>query len=747
VTRGEDLLDTTQRRRRPQRSVADPRGALLRIGLVDRAPVRPFARLARARQEIAKRVDALRQAPRWSPAALTPLLTPGARGVRAPGGRGLRALLADAAPHLPFAHVATRDAGMLPARAELLAEVEMVRAGRWSIFGQDVAVGPTIDWTAHPLTGARAPARHWHEVPYIDGLGADVKHLWELNRHLPILRLAQGYRVTGDETLAEQAVSLIASWMTQNPPRYGINWGSSLEVSFRAITWCWVWTLTRDARCWTEPLVEQFLWQLWHHARHIERFDSIHHSPNTHLTGEVVGLVYIGSCFPVLARSGEWRRRGESILTSELAYQVLADGMHFERATGYHRYTVEFYLHHLLLARSAGRPVPAALEASLRMQLEVAAQTRRADHRWPVIGDEDGGDMVRLGPTPANDQRPLLAAGAALFGRPDWLYGATDEARAASWWLLDDLSWTTLAAMRPAMPVALSASLASAGYFVGRESWRDDAWFCLVDAGPHGGGMTGHAHTDLGHVEISRGGVPIVADPGCPSYTVSTADRDWFRSEMAHACLVVDGAPLAMPRGAFSWTRVSPTPDVAGGDDGTLWWCELSYVRDGRSGAVRHRRQVVLVRGAGIVVADWVAPQGREAIAVHWPLAGAAWEMRDDGVVGYGASIHWATPDASPATTSRASLTESRYSPTYGETREGRLLILRYDGATPSAIVTAFGAADAALRLAASGDELAITLGSDASYRLAIAPGRAPAMRQLDRAAAAARQPVTGGTR
>src|SRR6185503_6702964 len=123
-----------------------------------------------------------------------------------------------------------------------------------------------------------------------------------------------------------------------------------------------------------------------------------------------------------------------------------------------------------------------------------------------------------------------------------------------------------------------------------------NAWMCVVDAGPHGGDRTGHAHTDLGHVEIAHGTVHITADPGCPAYTPHSSARDWFRSEEAHACLVLPGFPLAEPAGSFSWKRCAPTPSVESGDTGELWWCLLAYSPATGSLAVRHVRQVVLVR-------------------------------------------------------------------------------------------------------------------------------------------------------
>src|SRR5205814_383759 len=83
-----------------------------------------------------------------------------------------------------------------------------------------------------------------------------------------------------------------------------------------------------------------------------------------------------------------------------------------------------------------------------------------------------------------------------------------------------DERWNALDHARWVEPLATrsSAALAAAGYYVAHDN--DDAgWYCLVDAGPHGGTLTGHAHSDLGHVEIACGDRHVVCDPGSPSYT------------------------------------------------------------------------------------------------------------------------------------------------------------------------------------------------------------------------------------
>jgi hypothetical protein len=659
---------------------------------------RSLAPLIRIRQEVDKRLDPLLPGRSGSEAlagVLGPALTLRIR--QSAGGDGLRAALAAATDaRFPRAHLLRRDPAALPNRDELLREVADVARGEWSVFHRPLRVDVSRhDWTRHPVTNVKPTDEHWSRVPYVAGIGGgDVKMIWELSRHGQLVRLAQGYFLTRDPARAEAMLALLDQWLDQNPPGRGINWVSALEVAFRAIAWCWIWSLTCDSRAWTAARMDRFLVSLWHHARHVERYDSIHHSPNTHLTGEGLGLMYVGLMFPELRGAGRWARRGEEILDTELDAQVLADGMHFERATGYHRYTAEFYLHFLLLADAFGRAVGADRRDRVRSMVAVTAMLRRPDGSWPVIGDEDGGDTLLLGTTDPQDQGPVLAVGGAYFAARDWLEASTHAHRATGWWLLDDPRWDD--ARRA--PVRLDATarigaLPAAGYYVGREAGTANDWWCLVDAGPHGGDSTGHAHTDLGHVEIARGDSLIVTDPGCATYTTDLAARDWARSEAAHACVVVDDAPLAEPRGPFSWRRIAPTPHASTGDDGTLWWCDLSYERPHAAGRLTHRRQVVLVRGWGLVVCDWVTGDAPAAFALHWPLGAPPESLTLDGAAlhidsGRGTRITWMATAADGAL--RPSLVPMKRSPGYGRQLEGRLLRVEHAGRLPVTVVTTF---------------------------------------------------------
>src|SRR5207247_3527850 len=114
----------------------------------------------------------------------------------------------------------------------------------------------------------------------------------------------------------------------------------------------------------------RLLKSLTEHGRHIETYLSHYSSPNSHLTGEALGLVYLGTALPELRRAAHWRRLGLQILLDQLPIHVRPDGVYFEQSSYYHRYTADFYSHLFVLSRASGTALPARVEEKLALLLE-----------------------------------------------------------------------------------------------------------------------------------------------------------------------------------------------------------------------------------------------------------------------------------------------------------------------------------------------------------------------------------------
>ena len=491
--------------------------------------------------------------------------------------------------------------------AEIVAEAERILEGRFSLLGfRDLSFGDPIDWHLEPLSGKRTPQDHWSRLNYLDpNVAGDKKITWELNRHQYFMTLGRAYWLTGDERFAAAFVKHLESWMDQNPPKQGINWASSLEISFRLISWIWAFYFFQNSPTLKPEVFLRAMKFLYLHARHLETYLSTYFSPNTHLTGEALGLFYVGTLFPEFKEAERWKEIGRNILLRELSNHVRPDGVYFEQSSYYHRYTTDFYIHFLILSRINGELV-AEVDDRLQSLLDHLMYITRPDGTTPLYGDDDGGRVARLDQVAANDFRPVLATGAVLFGRPDYRFVAAKAAE-ETLWLLGLPGLESFDAIEPREPSKTSVAFESGGYYVMRDGWSPQANYLFFDCGPHGALSYGHAHADALSFEVAVNGRTLLIDPGTYTYTGSKEMRDWFRSSAAHNTLTVDKESSSLVDGAFSWQRVAKCKSAK-------WMSNerLDYVKGSCEGFPRlpqttiHTRSILFLKNHYWIVKDQV---------------------------------------------------------------------------------------------------------------------------------------------
>ena len=521
---------------------------------------------------------------------LEPGLTPGALGLAADIVSCCRAVLPGLADP---GRAAAAVVGHWPDDAEAIVErAGRIVAGHFDLLGHEgLQFGSPPDWQLDPVSGRRAPLRHWTSIPYLDaGQVGDHKVIWELNRQQYLVTLAQAWLITGNERFPATIAAHLEAWMDANPPKQGINWASSLEVGFRAISWIWTLALAGDAL--PPVLVQRAAGMLHVHGCHLQSHLSTWFSPNTHLTGEALALVYLGRALPMFRRSERWRETGLQILEDETRRQILADGVYFEQATYYHRYTTDFYLHLALLLGTQGGTRPRWLDALLARLLDYLVAIVRPDGTWPLIGDEDGGRLVWLKSRNPNDFSDTLAVGAVLLERREYcLPGSHAPSELA--WLMGPTARDRWKALGTSPPPAF-ALFPKGGYAVLRGAEGD--WL-LLEAGPHGGLAGGHAHSDGLALELAAGGTTVLQDAGTFTYVAEPTLRDQFRSGALHSTVTVGGESASVPAGPFRWAyrgeavfedwkSVKPFDFIASRQDG---------FRQLGAGVV-HRRQILWLR-------------------------------------------------------------------------------------------------------------------------------------------------------
>ena len=499
--------------------------------------------------------------------------------------------------------------------------------GRFDLLGfKDLFFGDPLDWNFEPVAGKRVPLSHWSSFVELDtGQTGDKKIVWELNRHQHFFTLGRAYWHTGDEAHAGAFAAHLSSWMEQHPPKAGLNWMSSLEVAFRAISWLWALHFFKDSPRLTPELYARALKYLHLHGRHLEKYLSTYYSPNTHLTGEALGLYYLGASLPELRRAARWRRTGRRILVGQLARQVRPDGVYFEQASYYQRYTADFYTHFLLLARAAGEPADAEVVSKLAALCDHLMHLTLPDGTTPFYGDDDAGRLAPLDDRPPEDFRATLSNAAAVLARADYKYVA-GPASEETLWLTGAAGLESFDALDASPPAEASRAFPDGGYYVMRDGWADDSNYLLLDCGPHGVDNCGHAHADALSFTLAARGRTLLVDPGTCTYTGERELRDYFRHTRSHNALAVDGESSSVAAGAFDWSAAARC-------DAREWLSRARFdffegEHDGYQrlpDPVTHRRSVLFLKGDYFVIRDEADARAghRYELRFHFP-AGAA---------------------------------------------------------------------------------------------------------------------------
>ncbi|HYN84178.1 MAG TPA: alginate lyase family protein [Pyrinomonadaceae bacterium] len=506
---------------------------------------------------------------------------------------------------------------------KLIERARRVAEGKFDLLGlRGLSFGDPPDWHLEPVANRRAPLAHWSLIDYLDpSVAGDKKVIWELNRHQHFMTLGRAYAHTGDEAFAEVFARHADDWMRRNPPKLGINWASSLEVAFRAISWLWALHFFRRSPRLAPELFARLLKFLYLHARHLETYLSTYFSPNTHLTGEALGLFYLGTSLPQFRRAARWRETGARVMLGELDRHVRPDGVYFEQSTYYQRYTADFYTHLHALARASGRDFGEHLTSKLTALLDHLMHATRPDGTTAFFGDDDGGRLAPLDERAGDDFRPALATGAALFGRGDYKHVAGDASE-ETLWLLGAEGLAAFARLDAREPERTSRAFNDGGFYVMRDGWTPASNFLMLDCGPHGSLNCGHAHADALSFVLSAEGRNVLVDPGTYTYTGSPADRDRFRSSPAHNTLTVGGESSSVPDGPFTWKTVARAHRHAWLSEPRFDFFEGSHDGYARlSPPAEHRRAVLFLRGDYWVVRDRVASAGEHACELHFHFA------------------------------------------------------------------------------------------------------------------------------
>ena len=525
------------------------------------------------------------------------------------------------------------DGGQLPQDADATTAPLLLRT-----VGAQRFFGGASDPAAHALLCQRIPEHRdrilviadrlasgltWDQRQRDSIVGEDPAVAWEPQRHQWLVRIAQAYALSGERRYADACVAGVDTWLDDQRTGLVSDLTDGADIAARVMSWCWALMLLRDAAGIPDIWATRLIGAIREHTAHVHRSLSRYCPAPTQATSNALALFYAGTLFPELPESAHWRDTGRRLLALQSEVQIFADGVHFEQSTCFHAYTLDVYLHFLLLAERNGIEVAPAVVQGVERMVDFLLAIRRPDGSIPAIGDADNGSLLPLAARPTFDSRGRFAVAAAVFNRSDFAWAAGGLAPEVAWLMGVD-GVRAFDALRPAPPAhGGSRIFPSGGYAVLRTGWERDAHQMIVDVGPLGCPISsGHGHADLLSLQCVVFGETSIVDPGTHCYGGDSKWRDFFRSTGAHSTVVVDGSSQAEASGAFGWRRQPrvrlrewhSTPDFDFVDAEHDGYASLAD-------PVTHRRRVIFVKPGYWIVVDDLAGKARHQIDLRFQFA------------------------------------------------------------------------------------------------------------------------------
>ena len=416
---------------------------------------------------------------------------------------------------------------------------------------------------------------------------------WQLNRMVFWPNLGDTYWGTGNELYPQTWVVQMEDWFNQCPVPatkqngVGSPW-RTLEAGIRMTD---IWPNT-FFRCLTSPSfgsesVVHYLKSCVEHARYLKLYPT---ASGNWVTTEQMGLFTVGSLFPELNESTNWRSASIQQLYNYQTNQFYPDGAELELTPNYDLISQGNLLNLYNLADLEGRTgeLPPNYVANLENSFAYSMWLLAPDGTLPQFNDcinsRSGVDN--------------LQTGYSLYpNRTDFLYAATFGASGTP-------------------PAQTSYSFPYAGYNVMRSGWSNAANYLCFDASPLG---LAHQHNDALNVVLWAWGRELLFDSGGGEYTTGSLWRNYGLSSASHNTVMVDGQDQFGGVSGIQTTASMTDPDYISQSPRAMRWedslthnfAASTYNRGYGSYNNRpatHARRVLFVQPDIYLIADTLVP-------------------------------------------------------------------------------------------------------------------------------------------
>ncbi|MES2764667.1 MAG: alginate lyase family protein [Bacteroidota bacterium] len=447
----------------------------------------------------------------------------------------------------------------------------------WDLIPEDYT---PIDWQIDFKSGFRWSENTWsRDIRYGDKPGADIKVPCELGQmhHLVLLALSAILFKDKFELLKNEFRSQVLDFIAQNPPRFGVQWLTTMDVAIRAANWLVAYDLFKSAGAQFDGEFEKaFKSSIYDHGSHI--INNLEWSSGlraNHYIGNLAGLLFIAAYLPSTSEIDDWLAFAVSELETEFLRQFYADGGNFEASTSYHRLCLERVLWACGIAlalpenkrdvlktsrnlhyKNRGKIVTKVFKNEaifsdeffkrLQKAVEFSVAITKPNGNIPQIGDNDNNRFLKFTPIfksveaefPEENYNTHLHLQGCFKGFSGEVFKNGLEEFGLDTELMRNLLKGRSLSFKNDFKKPDPASFADFGLYI----FKNEKYYAAIRCGAIGqNGKGGHAHNDQLSFELNVGGVDIFVDPGTYMYSGLPARRNEFRSTAMHNTLVLKG--------------------------------------------------------------------------------------------------------------------------------------------------------------------------------------------------------------
>ena len=425
-----------------------------------------------------------------------------------------------------------------------------ILGNRFTIFEKQYKFNSKIEWNYSFFKNYYWPRYLASDIEVHPNREIDVLYVWMFNRHYYLINLSLAYYLTGNEKYSKHFKYLIIDWINNNPPLYGINWYSALEISMRLVSWIFSLYFLKDSDEINNLSFFKIVFKsMFEHVYYLKQFYS--RRSKNHTVGELFGICLFSSIFNSNRKIKFWKAKFFRLMRKQISLQTRLDGTNIEQSINYHRFVLEFFTLFLLLDPKNTNTFQ---RNTIEKMYEFLLNTIKPNQNYPHVGDSDEGNAFFLTDYSNNRFRELMNIGSLLFNRSDFKF-LSEEYYPIFLLLFGTNNLKKFQKITGKEPKNNFALYRKAGYYVIRNNWSKSANYLFIDFGRFGAQNAGHSHSSVTNFIFSYQGKDIIIDSGTYSYNKSWKERNHFRSSRAHNVLAINQKNQAKPKSWFLWEQ------------------------------------------------------------------------------------------------------------------------------------------------------------------------------------------------